>query len=93
MRAISYLSSLKRFSLIFNFSAMALHRCDIYGSKRAGNALKESLSLGASVAWPDVLFLLTGSRDISTQPLLEYYRPLIDWLEEKIDELDIPVGW
>uniref|UniRef100_A0A1B0GPC4 Angiotensin-converting enzyme n=1 Tax=Phlebotomus papatasi TaxID=29031 RepID=A0A1B0GPC4_PHLPP len=72
---------------------MPLHRCDIYGSKRAGRILRKSLSLGASVHWTTVLEILTGSKNISSEPLLEYYKPLIDWLEHTVHELNIPVGW
>uniref|UniRef100_A0A1B0CRV6 Angiotensin-converting enzyme n=1 Tax=Lutzomyia longipalpis TaxID=7200 RepID=A0A1B0CRV6_LUTLO len=69
---------------------MPLHRCDIYGSKRAGKILRKSLSLGASVHWTEVLKILTGSEKISAEPLLEYYKPLIDWLQHTIHKFDIP---
>ncbi|XP_055846747.1 angiotensin-converting enzyme-like [Episyrphus balteatus] len=72
---------------------MPLHRCDIYGSKRAGHILKKALSLGSSVHWSEVLYILTGSREISAQPLIEYYQPLFTWLEKIAIEYDIPIGW
>ncbi|XP_055918093.1 angiotensin-converting enzyme-like [Eupeodes corollae] len=72
---------------------MPLHRCDIYGSKRAGHILKKALSLGSSVHWTEVLYILTGSREISAQPLIEYYQPLFTWLEKIAIEYEIPVGW
>lgn len=72
---------------------MPLHRCDIYGSKRVGKLLKQALELGASVHWSEVLFILTGSKSVTVEPLLEYYEPLIKWLEKKVVEEQIPVGW
>lgn len=72
---------------------MPLHRCDIYGSKRAGRLLKKAMKLGASTHWTEALQILTGSKTISVQPLLEYYRPLYDFLEKLVIEYEIPVGW
>ena len=39
------------------------------------------LSLGSSVHWHDALAMLTGTRDISAEPLLEYYEPLMRTLK------------
>ncbi|GAB0093220.1 Angiotensin-converting enzyme [Sergentomyia squamirostris] len=72
---------------------MPLHRCDIYGSKRAGRILRKSLSMGASVHWTTVMKILTGSTEISARPLLEYYQPLIEWLQFTIVKHNIPIGW
>ena len=38
---------------------------------------RKMLSLGSSVHWHDALEMLTGSRDISVEPLLDYYGPLL----------------
>uniref|UniRef100_A0A336MCD1 Angiotensin-converting enzyme n=1 Tax=Culicoides sonorensis TaxID=179676 RepID=A0A336MCD1_CULSO len=72
---------------------MALHRCDIYGSKKAGKILKKALSLGSSQHWSEVLYILTGDREIKSDALLEYYRPLNDWLENLILKYNIPYSW
>lgn len=93
---------------------MPLHRCDIYGSKRAGKIIKyitscginkiaiilntlqsfrKALQLGASQPWQEVLFILTGSREIRADALLQYYEPLIEWLNKMVGEYNIPVGW
>ncbi|XP_063697981.1 angiotensin-converting enzyme-like [Culicoides brevitarsis] len=72
---------------------MPLHRCDIYGSKKAGKLLKKALSMGASRNWSEVLFTITGEREIKADALLEYYKPLDDFLENLILKYDIPYGW
>jgi peptidyl-dipeptidase A len=58
-----------------------LHECSIYGSEAAGDKLHGVLELGASQPWPETLEVLTGSRKINGEALLEYYQPLIEWLE------------
>lgn len=51
------------------------------------------MNLGGSVHWTEVLYILTGSREIKADALLDYYRPLIKWLEKLVVEYNIPVGW
>ncbi|KAJ6636732.1 Angiotensin-converting enzyme [Pseudolycoriella hygida] len=70
---------------------MPLHRCDLYGSKRAGKLLKKALQIGASQPWTETLFILTGSRKIKADSLLLYYAPLIEWLEKVVVAYDIPI--
>ncbi|XP_055378319.1 angiotensin-converting enzyme-like protein Ace3 [Condylostylus longicornis] len=72
---------------------MPLHRCDIYGSRRAGRILKKAMKLGSSVHWSEVLYILTGNSELSADPLLEYYQPLIIWLDRLIINFEIPIGW
>lgn len=40
------------------------------------------LRQGASVPWPDLLEKMTGSRRMDASALLNYFRPLYDWLKE-----------
>ena len=39
------------------------------------------LSLGASKPWPDALEAFTGTREISGEAMIEYFRPLMAWLQ------------
>uniref|UniRef100_A0A182QPM5 Angiotensin-converting enzyme n=1 Tax=Anopheles farauti TaxID=69004 RepID=A0A182QPM5_9DIPT len=59
-----------------NVIPMPLHRCDLYGSKKAGKLLRKALALGGSVHWTEVLEVLTGDTEISAKSLLKYYQPL-----------------
>ncbi|XP_052873859.1 angiotensin-converting enzyme-like [Anopheles cruzii] len=72
---------------------MPLHRCDLYGSKKAGKSVRQALGLGASVHWTDVLEELTGKEDISAGSMLRYYAPLIELLDQFIDQHQLVVGW
>jgi len=38
------------------------------------------LSLGSSKLWPDAMEVITGQREMDAGPLLEYFKPLHDWL-------------
>jgi len=60
-----------------------LHRCSFYGNKEVGQRLNAMLSMGASKPWPDALEAFTGSRDISGEAMIDYFRPLMAWLQEQ----------
>jgi peptidyl-dipeptidase A len=60
-----------------------LNRCSFYGSKAAGDKLWKMLSLGASKPWPDALYELTGQRQMDATAMLDYYAPLMKWLEQQ----------
>lgn len=51
------------------------------------------MSLGSSITWEEAFEMVTGETKLSVRPLLDYYRPLYDWLLREIREKDIPVGW
>ncbi|KAK6619979.1 hypothetical protein RUM44_006379 [Polyplax serrata] len=70
-----------------------LHKCDIYGSTTATKNLRKMMSLGSSITWEEAFEMVTGETKLSVRPLLDYYRPLYDWLLREIREKDIPVGW
>jgi peptidyl-dipeptidase A len=69
----------------------ALYRCTVYGNKEAGKKLWEMLSLGASKPWPEALYVLTGQREMDAGAMLEYFAPLMKWLEEQ--NQGKKVGW
>ena len=60
-----------------------LQHCDIYNSKAAGEAVMDMLRLGSSKPWPQAMEQLTGSRQINASSLLEYFRPLYEFLKEE----------
>ncbi len=68
-----------------------LHRCSFYGNKVVGDRLNRMLAMGASRPWPDALEAFTGSRAMDGSALIEYFRPLLKWLEEQ--NRGRPVGW
>lgn len=68
-----------------------LHECSIYGSAPAGRRLREMLALGASRPWQDALEKLTGTRRMDASAILDYFQPLMAWLEA--ENRGRPCGW
>ncbi len=58
-----------------------LNRCSVYGNKEAGARLDKMLAMGMSRPWPDALEALTGQREMDATAVVDYFRPLLDWLE------------
>ena len=49
------------------------------------------LKMGSSKPWPDALEAITGVRDMTALPIIEYFQPLMDWLiAENAGE---QIGW
>lgn len=64
--------------------AKPLHKCDIEGSKIAGDRLRAGLSLGLSKHWSEALSVITGGeREISADAIFEYFKPLYEFLVEE----------
>jgi peptidyl-dipeptidase A len=72
-------------------AAGPLHRRSIHGSQAAGRRLEAMLELGQSRPWPDALEVMTGSRQMDSSGILDYYAPLHDWLDDQ--NRGRPVGW
>jgi peptidyl-dipeptidase A len=68
-----------------------LHRASIYDSRTAGKRLQAMLALGSSQPWPDALEALTGQREMDATAIVDYFRPLLDWLDKQNEGK--PVGW
>jgi hypothetical protein len=76
-----------------NADAKPLHKCDIYRSAAAGNKLSAMLKLGASRPWIDAMEQITGQRHMDASPLMEYFKPLYDWLKEDNTKYNETIGW
>ncbi|MEE4174527.1 MAG: M2 family metallopeptidase [Xanthomonadales bacterium] len=68
-----------------------LHRCSIYGSKEVGERFNAMLEMGASRPWPDALEAFIGTREMDGSAMVEYFAPLMAWLQEQNAERDC--GW
>ena len=58
------------------------HACNYYGRREVGDFLRAIMEPGATRDWREVLRTHTG-RDLTAEPMLEYYRPLMSYLEEQ----------
>ncbi len=68
-----------------------LYKCSIYGNKEVGARFKAMMEMGASKPWPDALEAFTGSRDMDGSAILEYFQPVMEYLEE--ENKDRTCGW
>lgn len=60
-----------------------LHECSIYNNKEAGAKLQKMLTAGASKPWPDVLEEAIGTRQMDASAIIDYFAPLMKWLEKE----------
>ncbi|MBN3295631.1 ACE2 enzyme, partial [Amia calva] len=70
-----------------------LYKCDITNSIAAGNKLRAMLELGRSKSWTRALQEVTMETQMNSQPLIEYFSKLFDWLKEQNSQNNRHVGW
>ena len=58
-----------------------LYQCSVYGNKEAGERFMAMLKLGASRPWQEALEQLTGTRQMDAAAIIEYFQPLLEWLQ------------
>jgi len=68
-----------------------LHTCSIYNNKEAGARIDAMMKTGMSRSWPDALEALTGERQMDATAILDYFKPLHEWLKEQ--NKDRQCGW
>jgi peptidyl-dipeptidase A len=59
-----------------------VHATNYYGSKEVGEFLSELMRPGATKDWRTLIKKTTGS-EISAQPMLDYFAPLMEWLKKE----------
>ncbi|TPH14716.1 peptidase M2 family protein [Litorilituus lipolyticus] len=60
-----------------------IHRCSIYNSKEAGEALNTMLEMGSSKPWQQAYKVVTGNEQMDASAILDYFAPLHVWLKEQ----------
>lgn len=68
-----------------------LHRCSVYGNKEVGEKFNAMMEMGASKPWPDALEAFTGVREMDGSAILEYFDPVMTYLQE--ENKDRTCGW
>ena len=66
------------------------HNANYYGNKEAGEFILKIMRPGATRDWRALMKEATGE-DVSAKPMLEYFQPLMAWLQEQNKGRD--VGW
>jgi peptidyl-dipeptidase A len=67
-----------------------VQRCNYAGNQEVGNFLRGIMAKGATQDWRQVLHEATGE-DLSTRAMMEYFKPLMAWLEQQ--NQGRPIGW
>ncbi len=57
-------------------------QCNYAGNKQVGEFLRKIMAKGATEDWRKILKEATGE-ELSTRAMLEYYKPLMSWLQEQ----------
>ncbi|WP_394494995.1 M2 family metallopeptidase [Shewanella sp. ENK2] len=70
-----------------------VHRCSIYGNKDAGHKLNEMLEAGLSQPWPEALNIVTGTKAMDANAVLDYFAPLHVWLDKQNQSKSRQCGW
>jgi len=60
-----------------------LHRFSLYGNQAVGERLQTMLAAGASRPWPEALEAFTGSSRMDGSAMIDYFEPLLRWLQEQ----------
>lgn len=60
-----------------------LHECSVAGSREAGARLWAMLQEGSSRPWQETLEKLTGTRQMDASAIIDYFAPLMGWLEQR----------
>ena len=51
------------------------------------------LKMGSSKPWQDAMEVLTGQREMSSSGILDYFKPLQDWLTAENKKTNEFIGW
>ena len=51
------------------------------------------LQMGSSRPWQDAMEKITGQRKMDASGLLEYFKPLLDWLKAENERSGEMIGW
>ena len=51
------------------------------------------MKLGFSKPWPEAMAMITGEPTMSAKPLVQYFKPLTDWLEVENNKNGEVRGW
>ena len=59
------------------------HKCDIYQHETETEEFRKAMEWGQSKSYPEALMAMTGKSKLDAQPLLNYFKPLEDFLDKQ----------
>ena len=60
-----------------------LHSCSVFGNKEAGAKFQAMLEAGQSAPWQETLEKLTGTREMDATAIIDYFAPLMAYLQQQ----------
>ncbi|NIL94013.1 MAG: peptidase M2 family protein [Woeseiaceae bacterium] len=60
-----------------------LHSCSVFGNEEAGAKFQAMLEAGQSAPWQETLEKLTGTQEMDASAIVDYFAPLMGYLEEQ----------
>jgi peptidyl-dipeptidase A len=88
------IATVLKFQLHDHIAREILHqppqRCNYAGNHQIGDFLRSIMEKGATQDWRKILRDATG-QDLSTRPMVEYFQPLLAWLQEQ--NKGRTIGW
>ncbi|XP_063862222.1 angiotensin-converting enzyme-like [Scylla paramamosain] len=70
------------------------HECPAAAIRTAVPLLREVMAAGASITWREAMGTLTRkTKDLDATPLLQYFAPLTRWLEHRVRQGNLTLGW
>ncbi len=54
---------------------------------------RDMLSMGKSKPWQDAFKNITGYRELTAQPIKDYFQVLYDWMKEQRKKEGYSIGW
>lgn len=70
-----------------------LYMCDLYGNRNIGEKFKTMLEMGSSRSWEEALESFTGENRLESSAILDFFKPLHEWLKGENLARGYPVGW
>ena len=56
-------------------------------------SFSDMLRLGKSKQWQDAFGIVTGYRELTAQPIKDYYKVLYDWMKDHRKKEGYSIGW
>ena len=69
------------------------HKCDIYGHPEIMEEFSDAMSWGQSKKYPEAMLAMTGEENLNAEPLLNYFKPLEEFLDRELAKAGVTPGW
>ncbi len=60
---------------------------------QSGSRIRDAMQLGASKKWIHALKILTNTTQLDARPMLDYFAPLMRYLQTENNRTKVYIGW